>query len=118
MQKGAQSELPVFIKWLEFQKVLTLMADRMPKKVRFTLTDRMINLSLNNVESLVEARYSKNKIPHLAKVNINIEKLRFLSRIGFEGQYVSSKDYERINIYLNETGQMIGAWIKERNSSQ
>jgi four helix bundle protein len=110
------SELPIFIAWLDFLKWLLNATEKFPKKARFTFSDRINNLALDVVESLVEARYSKNKKEHLRKININIEKVRILMRISFESRFISHEGYKHFSVSINEIGKMLGGWIKQQDS--
>lgn len=110
---STKEDLPIFIKWLDFVKWLLVTSDSYPKKVRFTLADRQINLALAIVEDLVEARYSNNKAMILRRINMNLEKLRVLIRICFETKTLSRKAYEQASYSINEVGKMVGGWIKQ-----
>ena len=50
-----------------------------PCRQKFLLGDRIQNAALDVLESLVEATYSRRREPLLARANLGIEKLRFLS---------------------------------------
>ena len=107
----------MFIKWLEFMSWLILTVDKFPKKTKFTLADRMLNLGLDNVELLVVARYTKNKFGPLREINLNIEKLRLLMRISFEQKFLSHEGYKQSTYHLNDAGRMVGGWIKQQGSN-
>lgn len=113
-QSDSKKDLPIFIKWMDFLKWLLVTLDGFPKKVRFNFTDRLINLSLQIVEDLVEARYSRNKGPVLRRANMNLEKIRILMRICFELRFFSRKSYEHSSFLINEVGKMLGGWMKQQ----
>ena len=110
-----KNDLPIFIKWMDFLKWLLLKTDKFPKKVRFTFSNRMNNLALDIVEALVEARYSKSKFLILRQTNLNLEKLRILFRISYESRFLSHESYHCGIKKINEVGQMLGGWMKNRN---
>lgn len=112
--KTMNNDLPIFIHWMDFLKWLFLKTEKFPKKVRFTFSDRMNNLALDIVESLIEARYSKSKFIILRKVNLNLEKLRILFRISYESKYFSHEAYEHGIKRINEVGRMLGGWMKSK----
>ena len=99
-------DLPIFVKWMDFTKWLLITTDRFPKSARFNFTNRTVNLSVDVLEELIEARYSKNKIPNLKRANLQIEKLRIMMRICFETKNLSHKGYEKGTTSLNEIGRM------------
>lgn len=114
LQSGSKKDLPIFIKWMDFLKWLLVTIDGFPKKARFNFSDRLTNLSLQIVEDLVEARYSKNKGPVLRRANMNLEKIRILMRICFELRFFSRKAYEHSSYLINEVGKMLGGWMKQQ----
>jgi hypothetical protein len=114
LQSGSKKDLPIFIKWMDFLKWLLVTIDGFPKKARFNFSDRLTNLSLQIVEDLVEARYSKNKGPVLRRANMNLEKIRILMRICFELRFFSRKGYEHSSFLINEVGKMLGGWMKQQ----
>jgi hypothetical protein len=108
------ADLPIFVKWIDFLKWLLTTTERFPKKIRFTFSDRINNLALDIVEELIDARYSRQKIQALRKVNLGIEKLRVLLRICYESKFLPHKSYEHAMYSLNEIGKMLGGWIKQQ----
>jgi len=111
-----KTDLPIFVKWIDFLKWLLLTTEKFPKKVRFTFSDRMNQIALNIVEDLVEARFSRQKMIYLRRVNLGIEKLRVLLRICYESRLLPHKAYEHSMYELNEIGKMLGGWIKQQGS--
>lgn len=111
-------DLPIFVKWTDFLKWLLHTTEKFPKKARFTFSDRINNLALSVVEDLVEARYSTNKRLILRAANLRLEKLRMLLRISFESRYLAKDAYKHGMYSLNETGKMLGGWIKQQETKE
>ena len=110
------AELPIFAKWMEFLKWLLAATDKMPKKARFTLTNRINNLAIDLVEDLIEARYSRNKTTALRSANMKLEKMRVLMRIAFDSEFIPMTAFKHSAIALNETGKMLGGWLKQQET--
>jgi hypothetical protein len=110
-----EADLSVFIKWTEFIEWLFPHTEKFPKRSRFTLALRIENLALDIIEDLVEARYAKEKLEILKRINLKLEKLRILLRLSHKFRYLSTQSYEFAVKNLNEVGQMIGGWIKQQN---
>lgn len=110
------AELPVFAKWFDFVNWLFPLTDRLPKKFRFSLINRINNLSLDLVEDLIEARYSRNKTPTLRAANLRLEKLRILLRLCLEQKLIPHKTYLHAVKIINEMGKMLGGWIKQQEA--
>ncbi len=109
----ATEDYPLFVHWYKTLNWILDSAERLPKKVRFSLASRIIDLSLEILEWIIEAIYQKDRRSTLKKVNLNLEKLRGLFRCCFERQYLSIRQYEYISRALNEAGKMTGGWLKQ-----
>lgn len=107
-------DLPVFVRWMEFIKWLLPATEKFPRRVRFTFADRIDDLALDVVEDLVEARYSRNKQEILKRANLRLEKIRILLRLSHEQKYISNASFSFAIRAINETGRMLGGWIKQQ----
>lgn len=56
--------------------------EKFPKDKRFTLGDRIMGHALDVLDALIEATYTRDRIVHLRRANLGIEKLRFLLRLA------------------------------------
>ena len=113
-QPPLPDELPIFTAWSRFLSWLLDTTLKFPKRVRFTLSNRMDNLALDILEGLIEARYSKNKVPLLTRINLQLEKLRVLLRIAYQKQYLATNSFEYALRELQEIGQMVGGWLRQK----
>ena len=111
---SVKDDLPIFIKWFNFIKWLLNTTDHFPKKVRFTFTERLNQLSMNVIEDLIEARYTRNKSIFLRRANLNLEKIRVFIRLAYEMKILPRKSYEYASFAINETGKMLGGWMKQQ----
>lgn len=109
----ATEDYPLYVHWTKTLHWIMDCAERLPKKVRFSLATRITDLSLEILERIVEAIYQKDRIAALKQINLNLEKLRVLFRLCFERKYLSVKQYETISRAINEAGKMTGGWMKE-----
>lgn len=104
---------PVFVKWLDATDWILDKVEKFPKSVRFTISGRIADMTLDVMEGIIEAIYTKNRSDILERVNIYIEKLRILFRISHKRRYISENQYRYVSEMLNETGRMIGGWKKK-----
>lgn len=88
--------------------------ERFPRTARFTLGDRLVNSSLNLVELITDAIYTRERGPLLDRVNRELERQRVLFRIAHDRRYLSIAQYEHIAKALDEAGRMTGGWLKVR----
>lgn len=107
-------ELPIFTHWVQFLEWLLPTTEKFPKRVRFTFSDRIDNLALEIALDLVEARYTRDKLAILHRINLRLEKLRVLLRLCHRLQYLPHAGYEHAAKSVNAVGKELGAWIKDR----
>ncbi|PIE91440.1 MAG: four helix bundle protein [Acidobacteria bacterium] len=112
LYKESDYELPIINQWEKVVHWLLNTTEKFPKRVRFTLSNRIINLSLDFYEDLIHARYSRKKKDILIRGNIKLEQLRLLLRICSEARFYSQKQNEYAMRSIFETGKMLGGWIK------
>jgi hypothetical protein len=77
-----------FIKWL------SPTVAKFPKSHKFTLGDRIENVALDILELLIEATYTRDRVVHLRRANLGIEKLRILLRLAHDLRLLDMKRYE------------------------
>lgn len=103
-------DLPIFVKWLELTDWVLHGVQRFPRHTRFILSNRMGERTLDIMEDIVTAIYTKNRGELLDRINRNLEIMRVLYRIAYGQHYISEKQYRYIAKELNETGRMVGGW--------
>ena len=86
--------------------------ERFPKSQRFLLGDRMQATALDVLEQLIEATYTRDRVPALRRANLGLEKLRFFLRIAFGQHYLDVRRYEHAARLVDEVGRLIGGWAK------
>ena len=101
----------------QFLAWLAPTVEKYPKSHKFSLGDRIMSLSLDLLECLIEATYTKDRLQHLRRANLGIEKLRFLLRLSADLRVLDRKRYEHAARTLDETGRMVGGWIKADHAS-
>jgi hypothetical protein len=87
---------------------------RFPKIVRFTFSSRIDNLALDVYEDLVEARFSRDTLTVLERINLRLERLRLLLRLAHDLRHLDRQGFEHVALGLDEAGRMVGGWIRER----
>lgn len=78
----------------ELLKWLIPRLDDFPRSRRFTLGAQLEQGVLNLLRLLVEAAYSRDKVPLLQRANRDLEVLRHLWRAAHELQVVGTRQYE------------------------
>ncbi len=102
----------VLVKWYDFTRWLLERIDSFPKSQRFVFGTRLADHTLDVLETLVEASYSRRKADLLARVNRKIEMLRWLVRLAKDRKVLTEKQYLFACKGLAECGRD-GGWLAQ-----
>ena len=80
--------------------------------------DRIQTTALDVLEGLIDATYSREVGVILTKVNLMLEKLRFLFRLAKDLRYLDLKRYEFVARGVDEIGRLVGGWSKAGHAAQ
>lgn len=95
--------------WL-FEKVSSF-----PKKQRFVLGQEIERSALNCLRYIIEAnnaRSPQKTYEKLWMLNVELEVLRSLLRVGYEMRFISVNSLGFITEKIDEVGKMCGGWMK------
>ncbi|CAN2041858.1 S23 ribosomal protein [Candidatus Magnetomoraceae bacterium gMMP-15] len=104
---------PLFVHWYQTLDWILSTVERFPRNARFSIASRLADFSLDTMELIIEAIYTKNRVPLLNKINLYLEKQRVLFRVVHDRKYISTKQHEYIAKALNKAGRMVGGWRKQ-----
>ena len=68
--------------------------EKFPRSQKFVLADRIESLTLDILDLLIEAAYSRKKDDLLRRANLQLEKLRYLVRLAKDFKLINIKSYE------------------------
>ncbi|MEM6767488.1 MAG: diversity-generating retroelement protein Avd [Bacteroidota bacterium] len=107
-------QYPLFQHWYKATDWLMDKTAMLPRSVRPTLVKRMDDYALDILELIQEAIFSQAKVRRtkLRAINLKLDKLRILIRLCHDRQYISTKQYQHAAELLDETGRMVGGWLK------
>ena len=107
-------DIPIFQKSYEFYKTLYQYLVDFPKKDRYTIGQRLENISLDLLELTVFATnlQKSEKLPVLQKASTKLDLLKILIRLTKDLKILDNKKYLILEGYLQEIGKMLGGWIK------
>lgn len=91
--------------------------EKLPKSHKFTLGDRIQNQALDVLEALIEATYTRDRVGHLRRANLGIEKMRYLIRLAVDLKVIDKRRYEYAARTLDDIGRSIGAWAKAHSNA-
>jgi len=95
-----------FVLWL------TPTVEKFPRAQKHLLGDRLQGLALDVLEDLIEATYSRARLPILQRANLRLEKLRFLVRMAKDLRHLDLRRYEHAAEEINAVGRLVGGWLK------
>ena len=101
-----------------YQKVYDLILyalpiiNRFPKSQRFVLGQQIENGLIDLSTMIVQANKTKNKIPKLYEIDVELEKIKLFIRLAKDLKFMPIHKYELHCQRLNEIGRLLGGWIK------
>jgi hypothetical protein len=113
-------DIPIFAKLYEFYSKLSQAISSFPKTKRYTLGQKLDNLTLEILELLFSVPISTNKTATLQKISIKVDLLKIILRLSKDSQSITDKRYLELQRILQEIGKMLGGWIRstKQNSPQ
>ena len=107
-------QYPLFQHWYKATEWLMDKSAKLPRSVRPTLVKRIDDYCLDILELIQEAIFStaKERRHKLRAINLHLDKLRILIRICHDRKYISVKQYQYASELIDETGRMVGGWLK------
>jgi hypothetical protein len=91
---------------------------RFPHNYRGTLTRWIEDQLWGILDLLIEAAYTRHKLPLLEQSNLRLQKLRFLVRLCKDRQCLSLSQYEYAARAINTLGTALGGWIKQQHAQR
>lgn len=85
---------------------------QLPKHEKYALAVEIRQGLLNVLRKIIVANKSKNKIPVLFEIDVELDVLRTLIRLARDLKYIPIKQYGMCSFYADEIGKMLGGWIK------
>jgi hypothetical protein len=111
-------DLPIIQKAYDLVKWFVPILNRLPRDQKFMLGDRIINGLYLVLEGLIQARYSKDKLPQLESINVQLDILRHQVRLLFDFKIIEPDRYEYASKLINGVGVDLGLWIKQQKQQR
>jgi len=106
------TDYPIFQKWYTTLNWILDKVETFPKSVRFTISTKISNISIEILELIIEMIYNKSKRDFLLEIILKLEKLRIFFRLTKDRTYLSIKQYEFVIRNIDEVGRMVGGMMK------
>ena len=109
-----QNEIPIIQKTYDFYRELYLVVEKMPKKDKYSLGERLQKTTLDLLELIITASFLERvtKSAYLEKSSIKLDLLKILIRLTHEIKAIDNKKYLLLEEKLQEIGKMLGGWIR------
>ena len=109
-------KLSILQKTYDLIKWYVPLLNKLPKNHKFNLGDRLICRLYDILEQLILARYERNKLPRLEKLNSSLEIIRYQTRLLLDFNLINEQRYEYVSKLINEIGVELGGWIKQQKT--
>jgi hypothetical protein len=90
---------------------------RFPRNHRFVLGERIERNLYDLLETLIQARYTRQRQPLLVQTNLTLEILRFQMRLAKDLQCLKTNSYGFAARAIDEIGRLVGGWLKSGGRS-
>jgi hypothetical protein len=101
-------ELPIIQKTYDLIKWYVPILNRLPRDHKFQLGDRMVSGLYDLLESLIDARYQRDKLTKLQAINRKLDILRYQTRLLLDFQLIAIKRYEYAGRQIDAIGIELG----------
>ena len=87
---------------------------KFPRNHRFVLGERIERNLYSLLETLIRAKYTKNRQRLLEDANLTLEVLRFQMRLAKDLQCLKVESYGFAAKSIDEIGRLVGGWLRSR----
>jgi hypothetical protein len=109
-------ELPIITRTYDLVLWSCRHTSKFPRNHRFVLGERIERRLYDLLETLVQARYTRERQGLLRQANLSLEVLRFQLRLAHDLQCLRTNSYGFATQALQEIGSMVGGWLKAGES--
>lgn len=109
-------EMVIFTRTFDLLDWLLPKAERFPKVYRSTVTQRLMDATLNFQEAILEANVYEDKIRlrHLRQADVQLHKVRLYLRLVHRWGWLTVGQYEHVSRLVAEIGRLLGGWIQQQ----
>ena len=106
----------IFVHWEGFIAWLFGKTAGFPARIRHSLTNRIECRALDIHEAIVEARFTRDRRTILARLNLDLDKLRLLLRLAHDLHSLDHRAFAHACAEIDTTGRMIGGWLRHERA--
>lgn len=90
---------------------------RFPRNHRFVLGERIERNLYDLLETLIQAKYTRQRQGLLDQANLRLETLRFQMRLAKDLQCLKVDSCGFASKAIDEIGRLVGGWVKSRSAA-
>jgi 23S rRNA-intervening sequence protein len=91
---------------------------KFPRNHRFVLGERIERNLYTLLETLIRAKYTRNRQRLLEEANLNLEILRFQMRLAKDLQCLKVESYACAAKSIDEVGRLVGGWLRSKGEEK
>lgn len=107
-------EMVIFTRTYDLLLWVIPKAKHFPKLYRSTVTQRLLDATLDFQEALYDAyaHDGADKIAHLQQADSYLNKVRLYLRLAHQWAWLSDGQYEHVSKLVAEIGRLLGGWLR------
>jgi hypothetical protein len=113
----SSKELAVILKTYDLIPWCVNHTGRFPRNHRFVLGERIERRVYDLLETLIRAKYSREKRELLIQANLDLEVLRFQLRLAKDLDCLREQSLRFAAKNIDEIGREVGGWLRSRAES-
>src|SRR5260370_33851244 len=90
---------------------------KFPRNHRFVLGERIERNLCDLLETLIKARYTRERGPLLRQANLTLETLRFQVRLAKDLACLKTNSYGLATKAIDEVGRLVGGWLQSSTAA-
>lgn len=113
-----QDELPIIQRMYDLILWYVPRLNKLPRNYKFALGDRIQAQLYGILEGLIRARYARDKLALLEALNVELEVVRYQTRLCKDLELLDVRRYEYVSKLINEIGESLGGWIRQQRKQR
>lgn len=111
-------EMVIFTRSYDLLVWLLPKAEQFPKPYRHTITQRLMDATLNFQEALFDAQSQagSSRIKQLRLADSHLNKVRLYLRLAHRLGWINDGQYRHVSVMVAEIGRLLGGWIQSSSS--
>lgn len=107
-------DMVIFTRTFDLLAWLLPKSAQFPKVYRSTVTQRLMDATLDLQEALFEAqsRYGSVRLGNLQAADAHLNKVRLYLRLVHHWKWLNDGQYRHVSLMVAEIGRLLGGWIK------